>query len=85
MITHFFPTKFHQYISLPVLGPIMDSYSGWLTDQQYTLRTTKYQIRMTYHIAKYLKHKGFNLIENVNENDLDNCYLAFRKNLNRFH
>ena len=83
MITHFFPTKFHQYISLPVLGPIMDSYSGWLTDQQYTLRTTKYQIRMTYHIAKYLKHKGFNLIENVNENDLDNCYLAFRKNFPR--
>jgi hypothetical protein len=39
MITHFFPKDFQRYQSLPVLGPLMDSFAAWLHDQHYTWRS----------------------------------------------
>lgn len=78
MITQLFPKKFHRYLELPVLGPIMDSYAGWLIEQQYTRRSSRYELRMTVHICMYLKKNGFCRCEDVSENDLETCYRLFR-------
>jgi len=34
MIQQFFPNGFQRYLSLPLLGSLMDSYATWLLDQQ---------------------------------------------------
>ena len=36
MIAEIFPAGFQRYLSLPVLGPLMDRYADWLHRQQYT-------------------------------------------------
>ncbi len=39
MITQIFPKDFQRYLSLPVLGPFMDSFAAWLQDRRYNLST----------------------------------------------
>jgi hypothetical protein len=46
MIAEIFPQGFQRYQSLPVLGPLMDRYADWLRRQQYTWRSTRYELRM---------------------------------------
>ncbi len=79
MITQIFPKDFQRYLGLPILGSFIDSYAVWLNDQQYTLRSTKYELRMAAHVCKFLKCRGFQQIEDVSEEDLQNCYRLFRQ------
>lgn len=79
MITHIFSKAFHRYLALPVLGPIMDSYAGWLIEQQYTHRSCQYELRMAAHISEFLKNRNCRRVEDVSENDLQECYPLFRR------
>ena len=42
MITQIFPQGFRRYLSLPVLGPLMERYANWVHEQRYTWRSTQY-------------------------------------------
>ncbi len=79
MITQLFPKGFKRYLSLPVLGPIIDSYAGWLNEQQYTRRSSRYELRMAAHIGNFLQDHGFQRAEDISENDLHGCYRLFRR------
>lgn len=79
MIAHFFPKGFQRYVSLPVLGPLMDPYAAWLHDQRYTRRSSRYELRMAAHVCRFLKNRGMRRIEDVGEQDLQACYLLFRR------
>lgn len=79
MIAQLFPKDFKRYLALPVLGPIMDSYAGWLIEQQYTCRSSRYELRMAAHVCKFLNDRGFRRVENAGENDLQDCYRQFRR------
>ena len=83
MITQLFPKDFKRYLALPVLGPIIDSYAGWLNEQQYTRRSSRYELRMAAYICKFLKNRGFHRAEDVSENDLQGCYRLFRRKFPR--
>jgi integrase/recombinase XerD len=79
MITQMFPKDFQRYLDLPVLGPLMDAYAAWLFKQQYTHRSSRYQLRMASYACKYLKHRGIDHAEDVSESDLRVCYQLFRR------
>jgi integrase/recombinase XerD len=79
MITHFFPRDFQRYQSLPVLGPVMDSYAAWLSDQHYTWRSSRYELRMAAHVCQYLKRRAVRRIEDLTEIHLQACYRLFRR------
>jgi integrase/recombinase XerD len=79
MITHFFPRDFQRYQSLPVLGPVMDSYAAWLSDQHYTWRSSRYELRMAAHVCQYLKRRAVRRIEDLTEIHLQACYSLFRR------
>lgn len=79
MIAQVFPKDFRRYLALPVLGPLMDPYAAWLQEQQYTRRSTRYQLRMAVHVCDFLKRKGFVEVKDVGEQDLNTCYLVFRR------
>jgi hypothetical protein len=57
MITRIFPQGSQRFVSLPVLGPLMDRYAGWLHEQQYTWRSTRYELRMS-EISEVLRHRS---------------------------
>jgi integrase/recombinase XerD len=79
MIIQIFPQGSHRYLSLPVLGPLMDRYAGWLQEQRYTWRSTRYEMRMAAHAAVYLKRRAVRRVEDVSEQHLAACHLLFRR------
>jgi len=79
MIAQVFPKEFPRYLSLPVLGPLMDPFAAWLHEQQYTHRSTRYELRMAVHVCNFLKRQGFQRVEDVGEQDLETCYRLFRR------
>jgi integrase/recombinase XerD len=79
MITHFFPRDFQRYQSLPVLGPVMDSYAAWLYNQHYTWRSSRYELRMAAHVCQYLKRRAVRRIDDLSEMHLQACYRLFRR------
>src|ERR1700682_3416515 len=60
MIAEFFPGGFQRYLSLPVWGPLMDRSAGWLHEQQYTWRSTRYELRMAGRVLVLVRflHQG---------------------------
>jgi integrase/recombinase XerD len=79
MITQLFPKAFPRYLALPVLGPMMDSYAAWLVEQQYTRRSSRFELRMAAHACNFLKNRGLRCVEDVSEDDLQACYQFFRR------
>ncbi len=79
MITQMFPKDFQRYLDLPVLGPLMDAYAAWLFEQQYTHRSSQYELRMAARICEFLRSRGRHRVEDVSENDLQACYKLFRR------
>jgi integrase/recombinase XerD len=79
MIIEFFPQGFQRYQALPVLGPLMDCYAGWLHEQQYTWRSTRYELRMAARIADYLKRRGVRRIDELSQKHMDSCHRWFRQ------
>lgn len=78
MIAKFFPQCFQRYESLPLLGPLMDSYTAWLHEQQYTWRSTRYELRMAARIANYLSQRVREINE-LNQGHIDACHRWFRQ------
>lgn len=78
MITQAFPKDFQRYLALPVLGPIMDRYAAWLFEQQYTYRSTRYELRMAARVSEFLKCQGLQHVKDACEHDLQVCYQWFR-------
>jgi len=59
MITQVYQKDFQRFLSLPVLGPWMDSYAAWLHEHQYTRRSSRYELRMAARVSKFLRGKGY--------------------------
>ena len=79
MIAEIFPEGFQRYQSLPVLGPLMDRYADWLHRQQYTWRSTRYELRMAAQVAEYLKRRAVRQIDELEQRHLDKCHYLFRQ------
>jgi integrase/recombinase XerD len=79
MITHFFPRGYQRYLSLPVLGPLMDPFAAWLHEQRYTWRSSRYELRMAAHVCQYLKRRAVLRIEDLTEEHLIACHRLFRR------
>lgn len=79
MIAQIFPKDFHRYLSLPVLGPLMDSYAAWLQGQRYTWRSTRFELRMAAHVCAYLKRRGVRSVAELRDEHLQSCYRLFRR------
>ncbi len=83
MITQVYPKDFQRFLSLPVLGPWMDPYAAWLHEQQYTHRSSRYELRMAARVSKFLKRRGFQRVEDIGQHDLKACYQWFRRKFPR--
>jgi site-specific recombinase XerD len=79
MIAEFFPGGSQRYLSLPVLGPLMDRYAVWLHEQHYTWRSGRYELLMAGRVADYLEGRAVCRIEDLNHQHLDECHFWFRQ------
>ncbi|MBW6521805.1 MAG: tyrosine-type recombinase/integrase [Desulfoarculaceae bacterium] len=83
MITQVYPKDFQRFLSLPVLGPWMNSYAAWLHEQQYTHRSSRYELRMAARVSEFLKRRGFQRVEDIGQDDLQACYQWFQRKFPR--
>jgi integrase len=79
MITQIFPKDSQRYLSLPVLGPLMDSFAAWLQDRRYSWRSTRFELRMAARVCQYLNHRGVRQIADLSEQHLQACHRLFRR------
>lgn len=79
MLMEFFPGGSQRYLSLPVLGPLMDHYAGWLHEQHYTWRSARFELRMAGRVADYLEGQAVCRIEDLSQRHLDECHSWFRR------
>src|SRR5215469_7937243 len=79
MIREIFPGAFQRYLSLPLMGPLVDAYTTWLHDQRYTWRSTRYELLMAAHVCAYLKRRSILGIEDLREHHLDSCHRLFQR------
>jgi site-specific recombinase XerD len=57
----------------------MDRYAAWLREQQYTWRSTRYELRMAARAAEYLKRRSVRRLEELTQPHLDACHRLFSK------
>jgi hypothetical protein len=57
---------------------MMDRYADWLFEQQYTHRSTRYELLMAARASEFLKRRGLQYAEDVSEHDMQACYQWFR-------
>lgn len=81
MITQIFPKGFQRYLSLPVLGPFMDSFAAWLQDRRYTWRSTRFEMRIAALVCGYLKRRGIRSVVDLGAQHLQACYRLFRRKI----
>jgi hypothetical protein len=79
MIAEIFPEGFQRYQALPVLGPLMGRYADWLREQQYTWRSTRYELLRAGRAAEYLQRRSVRRIEELTQPHLDACHRLFSK------
>jgi hypothetical protein len=83
MITQVFPKVYQKYLDLPVLGPLMETYTAWLFEQQYTRLSNRQNLYIAAHVCGFLKSRGIDCVEDVSESDLEACYRLFRRKFTR--
>ncbi|MGA8620984.1 MAG: site-specific integrase [Candidatus Sulfotelmatobacter sp.] len=79
MIAQIFPKDFRRYLSLPVLGRLMNPFAAWLHGQHYTWRSSQFELRMAAHVCEYLQRRGIRDVEDVREQHMRACYRLFRR------
>jgi integrase/recombinase XerD len=79
MIAQIYPKEFQRYLSLPLLGQLMDTYAAWLHDRHYTLRSSQFELRMAAHVCAYLQGRGIRHVTDIREQHMQACYCLFRR------
>lgn len=74
MLHALFPKAHHRYLSLPLLGPIVDGFDDWLSANGYTRNSRDYSIRMLKHVDAYLRRRRIKTIANLTRPILHDCW-----------
>jgi hypothetical protein len=81
MLGSLFPRDLRRYLSLPLLGPIVDSFDDWLASNGYTQLSRKQAIYDLAHVDAQLRRRRIKEISNLTLAVLDDC----RKSLIKKH
>ena len=73
MLGSLFPRDPRRYLSLPLLGPIVDSFDDWLASKGYTPLSRKNAIYDLAHVDAQLRRRGIKEISNLTLVVLDDC------------
>lgn len=79
MLHSLLPKAHHRYLSLPLLGPITDSFDDWLDATGYTCRSREFMVRMLPLVETDLRCRRVDEIGKLNRTILDDCWKALKK------
>ena len=79
MLRSLLPRAYHRFLSLPVLGPIVDGFDDWLAANGYTLRSRKDAIHMLRHMDADLRRHHVREVAGLTHPVLHDCRRALLK------
>ena len=79
MLKELCPKVFKSYLSLPLLGPVLNDYEDWLSENGYQRRTRKLHIRKTVGINNFFQRKNLCSLKELTPEDMHGCWLWYHK------
>lgn len=79
MLHSLFPKAHHRFLSLPLLGPIADSFDDWLAGNGYTRDSRGYSMRMLKHVDADLRRRHVKEVGNLTHPILHECWRTLIK------
>lgn len=77
MISEIRPKSYQQYISLPVLGTILDEFTAWLSQRGYSLFTVRNQLKCARWIDDFFGKHGVQRLSDLSPGDFDAAWQHF--------
>jgi integrase/recombinase XerD len=79
MLRSLLPTAHHRFLSLPLLGPVIDGFDDWLAASGYTPKSRKFSMRMLPFIDANLRRQRIKDIAKLSHPILNVCWKALMK------
>ena len=79
MLRSLFPKAHHKFLSIPLLGPIVDGFDDWLAANRYTSGSREFAIRMLPHIDAEFRHRQIKDLASLTAPVLHDCWRALIK------
>jgi len=79
MLQSLLPKANHKFLSLPLLGPITDSFDDWLAANGYTRGSREVSIRRLRLVDTNLRRQHINVVAKLNHKVLDGCWKALMR------
>ena len=70
----FFPRAHHKFLSMPLLGPIVDGFDDWLASNGYTRGSRRFAIRMLPHVDADLRRRRARDVAGLTRATLDDSW-----------
>ena len=74
MLQSLLPRAHHKFLSMPLLGPIVDGFDDWLASNGYTRGSRKFAIRMLPHVDADLRRRRARDVASLTHATLDDCW-----------
>jgi integrase/recombinase XerD len=69
-----FPRSYRRFLSLPLLGPIVDGFDDWLAASGYTRRSRRNSIFLLPRVDADLRRRGLKQVADLTRQALHNCW-----------
>ncbi len=79
MLATLFPKSARRYLTLPLFGPVIDDFDGWLQEQGYTHGSRRYELQTVVHVDRYLRRQGLRCIQDLTPAAFYHCWRALQK------
>ena len=79
MLTDLFPTASPRYLTLPIVGPILDDFAGWLLTQGYHHATRRKHITRMAGVDAYLQRHGHNALKTLTLEEVHACWQWYNR------
>jgi integrase/recombinase XerD len=79
MLETLLPKAHRKFLSLPVLGPVVDGFDDWLAGKGYTRGSRKFSIRILREVDADLRRRRVHEVAKLTHPILHDCWKALKK------
>ena len=77
MLKQLFPKTHQHYLSSSLLGPILNGYDDWLSEQKYAHKTRQHHIRMALLLDHHLRKLGLENLSDISADILHDLWARY--------
>ncbi|MFQ6067702.1 MAG: tyrosine-type recombinase/integrase [bacterium] len=78
MLLQLRPRSYQDYLSLPILGSILDEFTSWSLQRGYTLKTIRNQLKDVRKLDNYFIQQGVQALEELTHKSFETAWYYYR-------